>query len=168
MEIHHYNKSKSIVVWLLNIYCLIFLLVAISMLLLVIYHHVLNTKVPIVMIVLMILICCIAIVYSLDILLWQIIGKEDLTITNNEICMHQYGRIFSNKRTVNIADITDISVRKYLKHGENNYWCPSKQGRIKIKYANRIIYIGRNIEILEAQNLVEIIENSRTIPPHIV
>lgn len=154
MEFHHYNKSKSLAVWLHTIYCFIFLGVSTAMILIIICHILPNTEIPIEFILIAISFCCFAILYSIDLILWQITGKEDLIITNNEICVRHYGRIFNKKQTIKITDITCVTERSYLKHGENNFWYPSKQGSIKIECNKKTYYIGRNIDKEERTFLI--------------
>lgn len=157
MEFHHYNKSKSVVVWLHCIYCIIFLGASITMMVIILCHILPNAELPIEFILVAISFCCFTALYSIDLILWQITGKEDLIITNNEICVRHYGRIFNKKQTIKITDITCVTERSYLKHGENNFWYPSKQGSIKIECNKKIFYIGRNIDTHETNRLIEII-----------
>lgn len=154
MEFHHYNKSKSVVVWLHCIYCIIFLGASITMMVIILCHILPNAELPIEFILVAISFCCFTALYSIDLILWQITGKEDLIITNNEICVRHYGRIFNKKYIIKVTDITCISERKYLEQGENNFFYPTKQGCIKIECNKNTYYIGRNIDKEERAFLI--------------
>ena len=162
MKFYHYNKSKSILVWLITILAIIYLIGVISLLMLAVKALVLYSTELLVPAIIIIAMCIVALLYTLDIVLWQIIGKEHIEITNNEIKAHQYGRIFNKKKIIRIDSIKSITKRIYSLKGINHYWFPSKQGSIIISIGNKNIHIGRNISEEEIDILVKTIQNNTT------
>ena len=108
MKFYHYNRSKSILVWLITILAIIYLIGVISLLMLAVKAIVVYSTKLLVPAIIIIAMCIVALLYTLDIVLWQIIGKEHIEITNNEIKAHQYGRIFNKKKIIRIDSIKNI------------------------------------------------------------
>ena len=162
MKFYHYNRSKSILVWLITILAIIYLIGVISLLMLAVKTIVLYSTKLLVPAIIIIAMCIVALLYTLDIVLWQIIGKEHIEITNNEIKLHQFGRIFNTKKTIEIDSIKSITKRIHSLKGINRYWFPSRQGCIKIRTGNKNIHLGRNISEEEIDILVKTIQDNTT------
>ena len=162
MKFYHYNRSKSTLVWLITILAIIYLIGVISLLMLAIKPIVLYSTKLLVPAIIIIVMCIVALLYTLDIVLWQIIGKEHIEINNNEIKVHQYGRVFNKKKTIENDSISKIFKRQYSHKGINKFWFPSKQGSIKIEYNNKTISVGRNISEKEIDTLINTIQRNAT------
>lgn len=162
MKFYHYNRSKSTLVWLITILAIIYLIGVISLLMLAIKAIVLYSTKLLVPAIIIIVMCIVALLYTLDIVLWQIIGKEHIEINNNEIKVHQYGRVFNKKKTIENDSISKIFKRQYSHKGINKFWFPSKQGSIKIEYNNKTISVGRNISEKEIDTLINTIQRNAT------
>ena len=162
MKFYHYNRTKSILVWLITILAIVYLICVISLLIVAVKAIVLYSTKLLVPAIIIIAMCIVALLYTLDIVLWQIIGKEHIEITNNEIKLHQFGRIFNKKKTIEIDSIKSITKRIYSLKGINHYWFPSKQGSIKIEYNNKTISVGRNISEKEIDTLINTIQRNAT------
>lgn len=148
------RKSKSITVWVMTILAIIYLIGVISLLISAIKAIILFKNNILMSSILIMAMCVIALIYTLDIVLWQIVGKEEIEITDNELKVRQYGRIFSKKRIIQIGNIQGIFERKYSAKGINKFWFPSKQGKLKISNTQKDIFIGRNIDKAETQAII--------------
>jgi hypothetical protein len=162
IEFKFNKKSQSILVWLISILAIVYLICVISLLIVAVKAIVLYSTKLLVPAIIIIAMCIVALLYTLDIVLWQIIGKEHIEITNNEIKLHQFGRIFNKKKTIEIDSIKSITKRIYSLKGINHYWFPSKQGSIKIEYNNKTISVGRNISEKEIDTLINTIQRNAT------
>ena len=100
MKFYHYNRSKSTLVWLITILAIIYLIGVISLLMLAVKAIVLYSTQLLVTAIIILTMCIATMLYTLDIVLWQITGKEHIEINNNEIKVHQYGRVFNKKKTI--------------------------------------------------------------------
>ena len=162
MKFYYYNRTKSITVWLITILAIVYLICVISLLIVAVKAIVLYSTQLLVTAIIILTMCIATMLYTLDIVLWQIIGKEYIEITNNKINIRQYGRVFNINKTIKIDNIKNIIKRKYSSKGINNYWFPSKQGSIKIEYNNKTISVGRNISEKEIDTLINTIQHNAT------
>ena len=85
MKFYHYNRSKSTLVWLITILAIIYLIGVISLLMLAVKAIVLYSTQLLVTAIIILTMCIATMLYTLDIVLWQITGKEHIEI-NNKIC----------------------------------------------------------------------------------
>ena len=108
IEFKFNKKSQSILVWLITMLAIVYLICVISLLIVAVKAIVLYSTKLLVPAIIIIAMCIVALLYTLDIVLWQIIGKEHIEITNNEIRAHQYGRIFNKKKIIKMYKLHKI------------------------------------------------------------
>lgn len=156
------KRSKSPLVILLTVLCFPYLF-AVNYLLAFTIHVITTYKeASLASAIAIIVMCLTATIYVLDLILWQIIGKEKIEITNNELKVRQYGRIFCKKRNIPLESIKGIFERNYSAKGINKFWTPTKQGKLKISTTQKDIFIGRNIDEAETQSIIQELQSKLT------
>ncbi len=100
-------------------------------------------------------------VAAVDLVLWQIIGKEIVEISDDGIKVSHKGRVFCYKKFIPATSI------KLVKNVSNQidimscFWFPRKQSLVEVKYGDdEYIRIGRNITAAECAELFQILESS--------
>ena len=156
------KRSKSPLVILLTVLCFPYLY-AVNYLLAFTIHVITTYKeASLASAIAIIVMCLIATIYVLDLILWQLIGKEKIEITNNELKVRQYGRIFCKTRNIPLESIKGIFERQYSAKGINKFWTPTKQGKLKISTTQKDIFIGRNIDEAETQAIIQELQSKLT------
>ena len=95
--------------------------------------------------------------FALDLVLWQLIGKDTLILHDNYILLTQSGRIFKKKYQIQISQVSQIS----NEYGQGNwlqkFWSPSSQGPICIKINNEKICFGRGVDAKDCEKIIQTI-----------
>jgi len=100
-------------------------------------------------------------VAAVDLVLWQIIGKEIVEISGNGITVSHKGRVFCYKKFIPATSIKSVKNVSNQIDIMSCFWFSRKQSLVEVKYGdNEYIRIGRNITVAECAELFQILESS--------
>ena len=156
------KRSKSPLVILLTVLCFPYLFAVNYLLAFTIHVTTTYKEASLASAIAIIVMCLTATIYVLNLILWQLIGKERIEITDNELIVRQYGRIFCKTRNIPLESIKGIFERQYSAKGINKFWTPTKQGKLKISTTQKDIFIGRNIDEAETQAIIQELQSKLT------
>ena len=161
MEFYYQNRSKNVLVWALVAYCMVCILFASVGFALAVYAFFFEFPIPFDMAMLlmlaMLLINGSVAVFALDLILWQITGKEKILITDKQIQVYHYGRIVKKQQSITIRNIKRVTANNFWSSVITSFFTPTKQGCVRVASANHAIYLGKNLTDAETQKLIELI-----------
>jgi hypothetical protein len=95
----------------------------------------------------------------LKIFLWNLRGKEKLTITDKELVLEKLGTIFSTPKKYEIGLVSNFSLNKNIDNFLSSIMRPTiwglRGGQIVFKYKEKTIYLGQTLETTESQKLID-------------
>lgn len=149
------NISKNSLTWLLVLFLIVYAVVG-CVIVVVILKTIINSTEPSVRMMLMFVpVLIFLIVWSLDLILWQITGKETVEITKEGLKVSHSGRVFRYRRFVPITSIKKITNECNQSDVLRDFWVPQWQPKIKVVYNyNDSIRIGRNLSEAECSELL--------------
>lgn len=149
------NISKNPLTWLLVLFLIVYAVVG-CVIVVVILKTIINSTEPSVRMMLMFVpVLIFLIVWSLDLILWQITGKETVEITKEGLKVSHSGRVFRYRRFVPITSIKKITNECNQSDVLRDFWVPQWQPKIKVVYNyNDSIRIGRNLSEAECSELL--------------
>ncbi len=101
------------------------------------------------------------IVWAIDLVLWQIIGKEIVEITPEDITVRHRGRIFKYNKIIPVSSIKRIKNESNQIDMLRDFWFPKNQSYIKVLYNyDDSIRIGRNLTKTESVKLLDELQKS--------
>ena len=107
----------------------------------------------------------IVVVFFLDIIMWNIKGKEVIYTQSNTLIIEKTGRIIKSKKKISISKIEKVSkwepnnkVHKWYSEG-NAFWDIDNQGTICIDYKGGRYYVGRNLNTEKSKMLFELLKS---------
>lgn len=89
---------------------------------------------------------------SIDIILWQKRGVEQITITEDTLIIEKQNKLFSYKRRIDLYDLEKIEVKKE-KSNNNTVFNRLSKGTIKFYHWNGVIEAGLNMPLTDAENI---------------
>lgn len=95
----------------------------------------------------------------LKIFLWNLRGKEKLTITDKELVLEKLGTIFSTQKKYEIELVSNFSLNKNIDNFFSSIFRPTiwglRGGKIVFKYQEKSIYLGQTLDATESQKLID-------------
>lgn len=149
------NKSKNPLTWFLVLFSITYAVVGIVMVVVITTTIIKSTEYSAwLMLILVPIITCL-IVWSLDLILWQITGKETVELTKEGLKVTHSGRVFRYKRYVSVKSIKKITNECNQSDVLRDFWIPQWQPKIKVTYDyDDSIRIGRNLSETECTELL--------------
>lgn len=149
------NRSKNPLTWILVLFSMAYAIMALVIVVVVAEDIIKPTESGSkVMLILVPLLLCL-VVWSLDLILWQITGKETVEITKEGLKVSHSGRVFRYRRFVPVTSIKKIINECNQSDVLRDFWVPQWQPKIKVVYNyNDSIRIGRNLSEAECSELL--------------
>ena len=149
------NKSKNPLMWFLVLFSIAYAVIG-GIIVAVITKTIVNSTEPSDMLMLIFVpVLIFLIVWSLDLVLWQITGKETVEITKEGLKVSHSGRVFRYRRFVPITSIKKITNECNQSDVLRDFWIPQWQPKIKVAYDyDDSIRIGRNLSEAECSELL--------------
>ncbi|MBP5317812.1 MAG: hypothetical protein J6Y77_00180 [Paludibacteraceae bacterium] len=99
---------------------------------------------------------------AVDLVLWQLVGKDVVSLQDDCISLHQNGRLFRKRYQIPIDKVSLVS----NEYGQGDWllkiWFPSSQGPVRVKGLNETICFGRGADSVECESFIQ--EFSRKYP----
>lgn len=154
-KITYSNRSKNPLTWFLVLFSITYAVVGIVMVVVITTTIIKSTEYSAwLMLILVPIITCL-IVWSLDLILWQITGKETVELTKEGLKVTHSGRVFRYKRYVSVKSIKKITNECNQSDVLRDFWIPQWQPKIKVTYDyDDSIRIGRNLLETECTELL--------------
>ena len=155
MKYIYNNRSKNPLTWFLVLFSMVYIAIA-CIIIVQITCAIIDSdgsgfKVKLLFIPALILL----VAWALDLILWQITGKEILEFTEEGIMVSHSGRVFRYKKFVPAKSISKITNECNQSDVLRDFWIPKWQPKIKVTYNyDDSIRIGRNLSKEECEKLL--------------
>lgn len=104
-------------------------------------------------------------VLFLDVIMWNIKGKEIIHTQNKTLIIEKTNRLIKRKKTIPISKIEKVYIwksnniiHKWYSEG-NSFWDIDHQGTICIDYKGGRYYVGRNLNTEKSKMLFELLKS---------
>lgn len=172
---HEYsNRNKNPLTWFLVLFCIAYVFIGQYMTIRMTLDIIDSVTTNGIILLVFLPIILLLILLAVDLVLWQIIGKEIVEISSEDITVIHTGRIFKYKKVVPVASIKQIKNESNQIDMLRDFWFPKRQSPIKVIYDyDDSIHIGRNltqtecVDLLnELQSVFPNIEVKSNLSPH--
>lgn len=147
------KRNKRPLLWCLVLYVAIFGIIATAMIFIVIVAVINKTTSPLSLIGILFLMF--AALLSLDLVLWQFIGEDVVSLQDDCISLRQSGRLFRKRYQIPIRQVSLVS----NEYGQGDWllkiWFPSSQGPIRVTGLNETICFGRGADSFECESFIQ-------------
>ena len=153
---HIYSKiNKNPLTWFLVLFCIAYAFIGLYMTIRIALDIIDSVTTNGIILLVFLPIILLLILLAVDLVLWQIIGKEIVEISSEDITVIHTGRIFKYKKVVPVASIKQIKNESNQIDMLRDFWFPKRQSPIKVIYDyDDSIHIGRNLTQTECVDLL--------------
>jgi hypothetical protein len=101
----------------------------------------------------------------MNIVAWQIFGKEIVTIGNGIISIRRTGTLFRKNKSYDLAHVTNVYAKEQplYNRGYNNTKSLFNRGTINFEYGLKTVRFGDGLDEAEARHIIEMLKAKKFI-----